>query len=105
MAAEQVEKLLLDGTICKAHRSATGARGGAAEDIGRSRGGLTTKIAAAVCATTQKIVRVILAPGQRNDCVLAAQMLGQAEAITVIPTRRSIPILCATSWQHADAPP
>jgi transposase len=75
---------LLEGTICKAHRSATGARGGAAEDIGRSRGGLTTKIGASVCAKTQKIVRVILAPGQRNDCVLAAQMLGQAEAITVI---------------------
>src|SRR3954470_2971514 len=78
------EKLLLDGTICKAHRSATGARGGAAEDIGRARGGLTTKIGASVCAKKQKIVRVILAPGQRNDCVLAAQMLGQAEAITVI---------------------
>lgn len=72
VAAEQVDKLLLDGTICKAHRSATGARGGAAEDIGRSRGGLTTKIGASVCAETQKIVRVILAPGQRNDCVLAA---------------------------------
>src|SRR5690348_4866065 len=84
VAAEQVDKLLLDGTICKAHRSATGARGGAAEDIGRSRGGLTTKIGASVCAETQKIVRVILAPGQRNDCVLAAQMLGQAEGMTVI---------------------
>src|SRR3954447_25588857 len=56
VAAEQVDKLLLDGTICKAHRSATGARGGAAEDIGRSRGGLTTKIDAAVCVKTQKIV-------------------------------------------------
>jgi transposase len=84
VVAEPGEKLLLDGTICKAHRSATGARGGAAEGIGRARGGLTTKIGASVCAKTQKIVRVILAPGQRNDCVLAAQMLGQAEAITVI---------------------
>jgi len=84
VAAEQVDKLLLDGTICKAHRSATGARGGAAEDIGRSRGGLTTKSGASVCAETPKIVRVILAPGQRNDCVLAAPMLGQAEGMTVI---------------------
>src|SRR5690349_24658792 len=84
VAAEQVDKLLLDGTICKAHRTATGARGGAAEDNGRSRGGLTNKIGASVCAETQKIVRVILAPGQRNDCVLAAQMLGQAEGMTVI---------------------
>lgn len=30
VAAELVDKLLLDGTICKAHRCASGARGGAA---------------------------------------------------------------------------
>src|SRR4051795_11601421 len=84
VVAEPGEKLLLDGTICKAHRSAAGARGGAEEDIGRSRGGLTTKIGAAVCATTQKVVRVILAPGQRNDCVLAEAMLGPVEGVTVI---------------------
>ena len=81
---EQIEKLMLDGTICKVHRSASGARGGADETIGRSRGGLTTKIGAAVCATTQKIVRVILAPGQRNDCVLAAALLGSIEGAAVI---------------------
>jgi len=81
---EQIEKLMLDGTICKTHRSATGARGGAEEDIGRSRGGLTTKIGAAVCGETQKIIRIILAPGQRNDCVLAEQLLGPFEGLTVI---------------------
>jgi transposase len=84
VSVEQIEKLMLDGTICKAHRSATGARGGAEEDIARSRGGLTTKLGAAVCATTQKIVRVVLAPGQRNDCVLAEAMLGPVEGVTVI---------------------
>ena len=68
----------------QSHRSAAGARGGAQEDVGRSRGGLTTKIGAAVCATTQKVVRVILAPGQRNDCVLAEAMLGPIEGVTVI---------------------
>jgi transposase len=81
---EQIEKLMLDGTICKAHRSATGAPGGAEEDIGRSRGGQTSKIGAAVCGQTQKIVRVVLAPGQRNDCVLAEAMLGPVEGVTVI---------------------
>ena len=80
----QVENLMLDGTICKTHRSAAGARGGAEEEIGRSRGGLTTKIGAAVCATTQKIVRIVVAPGQRNDCVLAEQMLGPVEGVSVI---------------------
>ena len=81
---ERIEKLMLDGTICKAHRSASGARGGTAEDIGRSRGGLTTKIGAAVCATTQKIICVVLAPGQRNDCVLAEALLGPTEGAAVI---------------------
>jgi transposase len=82
--AERIEKLMLDGTITKAHRSATGARGGTPEDIGRSRGGLTTKIGAAVCATTQKIIRVVLAPGQRNDCILAQALLGPTEGAAVI---------------------
>jgi transposase len=82
--AGQLEKLMLDGTICKAHRYAAGARGGAEEDIGRSRGGRTTKIGAAVCATTQKVVRVVLAPGQRHDCVLATAMLGPVEGAVVI---------------------
>jgi transposase len=82
--AERIEKLMLDGTITKAHRSAAGARGGTEEAIGRSRGGLTTKIGAAVCATTQKIIRVVLAPGQRNDCVLAKALLGPTEGAAVI---------------------
>jgi transposase len=82
--AERIEKLMLDGTIAKAHRSAAGARGGAEEAIGRSRGGLTTKIGAAVCATTQKIVRVVLAPGQRNDCALAKALLGPTEGAAMI---------------------
>jgi transposase len=82
--AEQIENLMLDGTITKAHRSATGVRGGAPEAIGRSRGGLTTKIGAAVCATTQKISRVVLAPGQRNDCVLAQALLGSTQGAAVI---------------------
>jgi transposase len=39
---------------------------------------------AAGCATTQKIVRVILASGQRNDCSLVEAMLGPIEGVTVI---------------------
>jgi transposase len=82
--AERIEKLMLDGTIAKAHRSAAGARGGTDQAIGRSRGGLTTKIGAAVCATTQKIIRVVLAPGQQNDCVLAEALLGPIEGAAII---------------------
>ena len=40
--------LMLDSTACKAQRFASGARGGGEEALGRSRGGLTTKIHAVV---------------------------------------------------------
>ena len=42
--------------------------------IGRSRGGLTTKILAVVDALGN-LVRFTLLPGQRNDCVEAAPIL------------------------------
>ncbi len=64
---------MFDGTIAKAHRCAAGARGG-----------LTTKICAAVCTTTQKIIRVVLAPGQRNDCTLATAPLRPIEGAVII---------------------
>jgi transposase len=102
---EQVEKLMLDGTICKAHRSAAGARGGAEEDIGRSRGGLTTKLGAAVCATTQKIVRVVLAPGQPTTVSSPQRCWVRLKAPPSSPTRRSTPIPFVTTWRRVDAPP
>ena len=55
---------MLDGTICRLIAVPRGRAGVADKDIGRSRGGLTTTIGAAVCATTQKIVRVILVASQ-----------------------------------------
>jgi len=39
------------------------------------------------CATKQKIVRVILAPGQRNDCSLVEAMLGPIGGVTVIANK------------------
>ena len=40
--------VMVDATITKAQRFASGARGGGEEDLGRSRGGLATKIHALV---------------------------------------------------------
>ena len=54
---DELETVMVDATITKAQRFASGARGGGAEDLGRSRGGLTTKstpwstVAADRCAT------------------------------------------------------
>src|SRR5919107_4531865 len=41
---DALETVMLDATICKAQRFASGARGSNEEALGRSRGGLTTKI-------------------------------------------------------------
>ena len=60
--------LLLDSTTCKAHRAASGAAGStaAAETLGRSRGGLCSKLHA--CADgTGRILRLIASPGQHSD--------------------------------------
>src|SRR3954454_24755232 len=63
------EYALIDGTIVTAHQKASGARGGTENQaIGRSRGGLTTKILALADALGT-LVRFVLLPGQRFDTV------------------------------------
>ncbi len=61
------EYVMIDGTIVRVHQHGAGARGGTQNQaIGRSRGGLTTKIAALVDALGN-LVRFTLLPGQRHD--------------------------------------
>jgi transposase len=63
------EYVMIDGTIVPVHQKASGAKGGAETNaIGRSRGGLTTKIVALVDALGN-LVRFVLLPGQRHDIV------------------------------------
>lgn len=60
--------LLIDSTTCKAHRAASGAARStvAAEALGRSRGGLCSKLH--VCADgAGRILRLIASPGQHSD--------------------------------------
>ncbi|XHO95527.1 IS5 family transposase [Azospirillum sp. A26] len=69
------EYAIIDGTIVRVHQHGTGARGGTqAQAIGRSRGGLTTKILAVVDALGN-LGRFILLPGQRHDSVGVAPVL------------------------------
>src|SRR3954454_22732526 len=61
------EYVILDGTIARVHQHGTGARGGTQNQaIGRSRGGLTTKLVALVDALGN-LLRLVLLPGQRHD--------------------------------------
>src|SRR5215207_9924901 len=65
---------MVDSTACKAQRFASGARGGAEEDLGRSRGGLTTKIHALVDGQGRPLC-FLLTPGQAADCRQAPILL------------------------------
>ena len=65
-----------DSTTCKAHRSSAGAAQSDAETeaLGRSRGGICSKIHACVDASGQ-IMRLIISPGQHSDLRYAPALL------------------------------
>lgn len=71
---DALETVMLDSTACKAQRYASGARGGGMEDLGRSRGGLTTKIHALVDDRGRPLC-FLLTPGQAADCRHALVLL------------------------------
>ena len=64
-----MEYAMIDATIVKVHRHGQGAKGGTqSQAIGRSKGGMTTKILALTDALGN-LVRFILLPGHRFDTV------------------------------------
>lgn len=64
-------------------RSAQGQRGADAQGLGRSRGGLSTKIHAATEALGLPI-RLIASPGQRNDIAFAHDLIDGIKADVAI---------------------
>ena len=66
--------VMLDSSACEAQRVASGARGSGEEALGRSRGGLTTKIHAVVDGLGRPL-RFLLTPGQAADCRPARALL------------------------------
>ena len=78
--------VLIDSTIIKAHPHAAGALrrtgGQSAQALGRSRGGLTTKLHAAV-SERGELVRYIVTAGQVNDVTQAGFLTecGEGEAV------------------------
>ncbi|MDC8446885.1 MAG: IS5 family transposase [Nitrospira sp.] len=69
----------IDSTIVKAHRSASGKKGGGSEAIGRSRGGRTTKIHAAADDNGRPIA-FLLTPGNASDITAAKPLLESLKA-------------------------
>src|SRR5207344_1761609 len=68
-----MEYAMVDATIVKVHRHGQGAKGDQA--IGRSKGGMTTKILALTDALGN-LVRFVLLPGHRFDTVGVAPLIG-----------------------------
>jgi transposase len=70
-----LEYAMVDATIVKVHRHGQGAKGGTkSQAIGRSKGGLTTKILALTDALGN-LVRFELLPGHRFDTVGVAPLI------------------------------
>jgi transposase len=72
---DTVDLQCIDSTSSKAHRCSAGGEGGAqTQDIGRSRGGRTTKIHA-VADHSGRLIAFKLSPGQMGDVKAAAALL------------------------------
>jgi transposase len=71
---DALETVMIDATITKAPRFARGARGGGEEALGRSRGGLTTKIHVLIDERGRPLC-YLLTPGQAADGPQAEALL------------------------------
>ncbi|PNG25610.1 IS5/IS1182 family transposase [Methylocella silvestris] len=77
-------EVLIDSSAVKAHRSASGGKGGEkSQAIGRSRGGRTTKIHALTDANCRPIA-FILTGGNVADCTAGAQLLARLSACEIL---------------------
>ena len=65
----------IDGTFIRAHQHGTGAAEPGSQDIGKSKGGNTTKIHMAVDASG-KPIEFCLSAGNINDCTMAPTIVG-----------------------------
>ena len=78
------EYMMIDATIVRAHQHSAGAQKKNGEQaIGRSRGGLTTKIHALVDALGNP-VDLMLTPGQAHDLTCAEPLLAEADPEALI---------------------
>lgn len=80
-----LEAIMLDATIVRAHVSASGYQKDSAEAqaLGRSRGGFTTKIHAKTDALGNPLA-FLLTPGQRNEITQAKALMGDSSDTIVI---------------------
>lgn len=83
MQDPDLEWVIIDATIVRAHACAAGYGDQEIQGLGRSKGGFTSKIHAKVDALGN-ILKIILTPGQRNDVTQATYLLENVENSYVI---------------------
>ncbi len=83
--------LLIDSTTCKAHRSAAGAAHStpATEALGRSRGGVCSKLHACVDGAG-RVLRLIASPGQHADLRHALPLVADLAASDLAADRGDV---------------
>ncbi|MFZ1009350.1 MAG: IS5 family transposase, partial [Candidatus Sulfotelmatobacter sp.] len=78
--SRSTETQMVDSTHIKAHRSASGGKGGSRpQAIGRSRGGRNTKIHA-VADAKGRLLSILLTGGEAHDCPLAEVVIRGASS-------------------------
>jgi len=78
-----LEYIMIDATIVRAHACAAGYGSQDEQGLGRSKGGFTSKIHAKVDALGN-LLKIIITPGQRNDVTQAAALLEGVENAHII---------------------
>jgi transposase len=74
------ETQMIDSTHIKAHRSASGGKGGEQKQaIGRSRGGRNTKIHA-IADSKGRLLSILLSGGEAHDCPVAERVIRRTKA-------------------------
>ena len=99
-----LEVLMLDSTVIRAHQHSAGQKNSTPEQeqLGRSRGGVSTKIHVAVDGVGQP-TKIFLSPGQDHDVTKAPDLIRDAQANTVIGDKAydSDPLLAQIEAQGA----
>jgi transposase len=101
-----LEVLMLDSTVIRAHQHSAGAKKTTPEQeaLGRSRGGVSTKIHVAVDGLGQPTT-ILLSPGQDHDVTKAPELIHDSEAAKVIADKAydSDPLVAKIEAQGATA--
>jgi transposase len=101
-----VEILMMDSTVIRAHQHAAGAKGSSAEaeSLGRSRGGFSTKIHLS-CNGVGEPLKIILTPGQNHDVKQAQPLLEGSDPEMVLADKGydSDELVAAIEAQGAEA--